>query len=101
MHLTLKQETTNPAEANVLQQQARFDAFVECYNQERPHQALAMKVPADLYRRSPRLESVTYVPGINCYPCARNGPRSTELPRQDANLRPGDEKAIRTQEPPT
>ena len=64
MHLTLKQETTKPAEANVLQQQARFDAFVECYNQERPHQALAMKVPADLYRRSPRvyrgLEELTY-----------------------------------------
>ncbi len=64
MHLTLKQETTKPAEANVLQQQARFDAFVECYNQERPHQALAMQVPADLYKRSPRvyrgLEELTY-----------------------------------------
>jgi transposase InsO family protein len=32
----------------VLQQQARFDAFVERYNRERPHQALGMKVPADL-----------------------------------------------------
>src|SRR5713101_5810228 len=55
MHLTLKKEATKPAAPNVLQQQARFDAFVECYNQERPHQALAMKVPADLYRRSPRV----------------------------------------------
>ena len=25
------------------------------YNQERPHQALGMKVPADLYTRSPRV----------------------------------------------
>ena len=51
MHLTLKQEATKPAAANVLQQQARFDAFVQRYNHERPHQALAMKVPADLYAR--------------------------------------------------
>ena len=46
MHLTLKKEATKPAAANVLQQQARFDAFVEQYNQERPHQALGMKAPA-------------------------------------------------------
>ena len=64
MHLTLKKEATKPAAANVLQQQARFDAWVEQYNQERPHQALAMKVPADVYARSPRvyrgLEDLTY-----------------------------------------
>jgi hypothetical protein len=47
MHLTLKKEATKPASANVLQQQARFDAFVDRYNQERPHPALGMKVPAD------------------------------------------------------
>jgi transposase InsO family protein len=29
MHLTLKREATKPAAANVLQQQARFDAFVD------------------------------------------------------------------------
>ncbi len=55
MHLTLKKEATKPAAANVLQQQARFDAFVTRYNQERPHQALGMKVPADVYARSVRL----------------------------------------------
>jgi putative transposase len=55
MHLTLKKEATKPAAANVLQQQARFDAFVTRYNQERPHQALGMKVPAALYARSPRV----------------------------------------------
>src|ERR1041385_221126 len=54
MHLTLKLEATKPAATNVLQQQARFDAFVERYNQERPHQALGMKVPADVYTRSAR-----------------------------------------------
>jgi len=35
------------------QQQARFDDFIECYNCDRPHQALDMKYPAELYRPSP------------------------------------------------
>jgi integrase-like protein len=64
MHLTLKKEATKPAAANMLQQQARFDTFVARYNQDRPHQALAMKVPADVYVRSPRvyrgLQELTY-----------------------------------------
>jgi len=55
MHLTLKQEATKPAAANVLQQQARFDDWVTQYNDERPHQALHMHVPADVYVRSPRV----------------------------------------------
>ena len=45
MHLTLKKEATKPAAANVLQQQARFDAFVARYNDDRPHEALGMKSP--------------------------------------------------------
>jgi putative transposase len=55
MHLTLKTEATRPAAMNVLQQQARFDAFVERYNQERPHQALEMATPASRYTASTRL----------------------------------------------
>jgi putative transposase len=54
MHLTLKKEATKPAADNFLQQQAKFDDFIECFNHERPHQALNMKYPAELYRRSPR-----------------------------------------------
>ena len=64
MHLTLKREATKPAADNVLQQQARFDAFMQEYNRDRPHQGLAMKVPADLYARSSRvyrgLDELTY-----------------------------------------
>ena len=64
MHRTLKREATKPAAANVLQQQARFDHFVARYNDERPHQALGMQVPAAVYLRSPRvyrgLEELTY-----------------------------------------
>jgi putative transposase len=54
MHLTLKQQATKPAAANLLQQQARFDRWQRQFNDERPHQALAMKVPADLYAPSDR-----------------------------------------------
>ena len=54
MHLTLKHEATKPAAANILQQQARFDAFIDRYNHERPHQALDMQVPGELYTPSPR-----------------------------------------------
>jgi len=43
MHLTLKREATKPAADNVLQQQARFDAFVTRYNDDRPHAALDMQ----------------------------------------------------------
>jgi transposase InsO family protein len=54
MHLTLKQEATRPPAMNFLQQQAKFDAFVQEFNTERPHQALAMKCPAEVYTRSTR-----------------------------------------------
>src|SRR5262249_38683491 len=54
MHLPLKKEAPRPAGVNSLQQQARFDAFVHEFNTERPHEALAMKCPAELYAASPR-----------------------------------------------
>jgi hypothetical protein len=64
MHLTLKKETTRPPGLNCLQQQARFDAFLSEFNAERPHEALAMKCPAELYSPSPRpytgLPDLTY-----------------------------------------
>jgi putative transposase len=52
MHLTLKLETTKPAGKNFLQQQARFDDFIDGFNNERPHQAIGMRFPAELYRPS-------------------------------------------------
>lgn len=52
MHRTLKRETTRPAGDNSLQQQGRFDAFVEEFNSERPHEALNMRTPAQVYRPS-------------------------------------------------
>lgn len=51
-HLTLKQETTRPAAANLLQQQEKFDRFQDEYNTERPHEALQMNRPAEVYGKS-------------------------------------------------
>jgi len=54
MHLTLKKEATKPASFNFLQQQERFDEFVEVYNNDRPHQGLNGLYPGELYTPSGR-----------------------------------------------
>ena len=54
MHLTLKREAVIPASYNFLQQQVRFDDFVDVYNNQRPHQALGGLYPGDVYTPSPR-----------------------------------------------
>jgi transposase InsO family protein len=54
MHLTLKREATRPPGMNSLQQQARFDDFLQEYNGERPHEALSMRTPLDAYRPASR-----------------------------------------------
>jgi transposase InsO family protein len=72
LHLTLKTETTKPAAFNFLQQQERFDDFIQVYNHERPHQALGGAYPAEVYTPSPRL----YEP-----------PRDPDYPFHDRTLR--------------
>jgi transposase InsO family protein len=54
MHRTLKLDATKPPRTNLLQQQERFDAFVQEYNHERPHEALAMRCPVDVHKPSIR-----------------------------------------------
>ena len=54
MHLTLKREATKPPAFNYLQQQSRFDDFIEQYNHERPHQAIGMQYPGEVYTPSAR-----------------------------------------------
>jgi len=66
MHLTLKKEATRPAGRNFLQQQAKFDTFMQGYNYDRPHQALNMKYPAELY--SPSLRPYQHHLGELDYP---------------------------------
>jgi hypothetical protein len=53
-HETLKAETASPPRGSIRAQQAAFNCFQETYNEERPHEALAMKTPAELYELSPR-----------------------------------------------
>jgi transposase InsO family protein len=59
MHRTLKFETARPARANLLQQQERFDEFTDEFNEQRPHEALGMRRPAEVYTASTRIMPAT------------------------------------------
>jgi hypothetical protein len=54
MHRTLKAETSRPPAAEAAEQQARFDRFRRHYNEERPHEALGQRPPAECYEPSSR-----------------------------------------------
>lgn len=54
MHLPLKKEATKPASFNFLQQQDRFDSFIDVYNNERPYESVGGKYPGDVYTPSAR-----------------------------------------------
>ena len=54
MHRTLKEDAASPPRADLRAQQARFNGFRRVFNHERPHEALAMQTPSDLYHPSPR-----------------------------------------------
>jgi transposase InsO family protein len=54
MHRTLKQEATIPPAANLSGQQRKLDEFRRDFNEERGHQALGMKRPAEVYEPSLR-----------------------------------------------
>jgi transposase InsO family protein len=54
MHRTLKADTAQPAAEDLAEQQARFDAFRERYNRERPHEAIGQQTPDQVWRPSPR-----------------------------------------------
>ena len=54
MHRTLKQEATIPPGSSLCGQQRKLDRFREEFNQERPHEALEMKRPGEVYQASPR-----------------------------------------------
>jgi putative transposase len=54
MHRTLKQEATIPPAGSLRAQQRKLDRFREEFNRERPHEALGMKRPAEVYQASMR-----------------------------------------------
>lgn len=55
MHLTLLQDTADPPAAHRAAQQERFARFEQCFNFERPHEALGNKTPGSIYVSSTRL----------------------------------------------
>jgi transposase InsO family protein len=54
MHRDLKAEVASKPSPNMRAQQKRFDRWREQYNQERPHEALDMLRPSEIYRPSAR-----------------------------------------------
>ncbi len=54
MHRTLKQEATIPPAKSLRAQQRKLDRFREEFNAERPHAALGMKRPVEVYQASLR-----------------------------------------------
>jgi transposase InsO family protein len=91
MHRTLKRETARPARSNLLQQQVRFDEFIEEFNHERPHEGLAMQRPADVFVSSHRpypakTEEPTYPTHDDVLRVARQG--HITIGRRSARLSP-------------
>lgn len=78
MHRTLKQETANPPRSNPREQQKAFNHFQGEFNNERPHESIAMKTPAEIFVASPRpfprrLPEIEYSSGSIIRKVADNG----------------------------
>lgn len=68
MHRSLEEAVMQPPAATLRQQQRRLEQFRQQYNQERPHEGLQWRVPAELYGRAQRdfparIEPPQYAPG--------------------------------------
>jgi len=77
MHRTLKAETASPPANTLRAQQAAFIAFQDEYNNQRPHEALQQRTPADLYTASTRpfvrIEPPMYAPEFMVREVRHNG----------------------------
>ena len=54
MHRDLAREVESRAEADAARQQAALDVWRRTFNEQRPHEALGMRVPREFYQTSPR-----------------------------------------------
>lgn len=52
MHKTLKLSVAKPPANNIFSQQEKIDTFIKEFNFERPHEALNMKTPSQVYIKS-------------------------------------------------
>lgn len=52
MHADLSREIQGKIHGGISANQCAIDAWMEEYNEQRPHEALAMKTPAEVYRKS-------------------------------------------------
>ena len=59
MHLDIRNELECHTQEDLKCQQAAFDIWTNTFNQERPHEALGMKCPAEVYKPSTRPYSGT------------------------------------------
>jgi putative transposase len=77
-HRTLKAETAAPPAASGRAQQRAFDRFRHCYNEERPHEAIGQRPPAQFYTPSARpfsshLPDLAYPPNWEVRRVRQNG----------------------------
>ena len=54
MHRTMKAECCQPASANAAAQQRRFERWRQGFNEERPHEAIDYRFPAEMYQANAR-----------------------------------------------
>lgn len=54
LHRVYQEETAEPVAASLRAQQVRSERWRQHYNHQRPHEALGMRVPAEVYRKSRR-----------------------------------------------
>lgn len=79
LHRTLKAETASPPEEDCAAQQRCFDVWRGQYNHIRPHEALGMRCPGDVYLRSrisyprPLLKPLSFEPFSHIARLDRNG----------------------------
>jgi len=78
MHRDIRTELQGMIEGDLSDHQAAFDVWRQEFNEQRPHEALSMKTPAELYRCSEQpyeglLPSVDYPPGMITRTVSCNG----------------------------
>ena len=66
MHLDISLELEGHIQGGLKEHEASLDVWRREYNEERPHESLGMKVPADVYKPSPRRFEGT--PDRSAYP---------------------------------